>query len=59
MRDDDVPIMQFKLLCTSPNWGPDDDILVWRQGKDEKCLLPDGDPKPCKPYPMRNEPENH
>ena len=32
-------------------------ILVWRRNKDEKCLFPDGDPKPCKPDPMRNGPE--
>ena len=29
MKDDGVQAMQFKLLCTSPNWGLDDDILVW------------------------------
>ena len=52
MRNDGAPTMQFKLLCTL---GPDDGILVWRQDKDEKCLLPDGDPKPCKPDPIRNK----
>ena len=57
MKDDGVPTMQFKLLCTSPNWGPDDSILVWRQDKDRKCLLPDRNPKPCKPDFMRNGPE--
>ena len=56
MRDDGVPTMQFWLLYTSPNWGPDDGILIWRQDKDEKYLLPDGDPKSCKPDPMRNGP---
>ena len=44
-------------LCTSPNWGLKDGILMWRQNKDEKCLLPDGNPKPCKPDPMKNGPE--
>jgi hypothetical protein len=57
MRDDGLLAMQFKLLCTSPNWGPDDGILVWRQDKDGKCLLSDGDPKLCKPDPMINGPE--
>src|ERR1700737_4804700 len=57
IRDDGLPAMQFKLLCTSPNWGPDDGILIWRQDNDGKCLLPDGDPKPCKPDLMRNGPE--
>jgi hypothetical protein len=57
MRDDCLPAMQFKLLYTSPIWGPDDGILIWHQDNDEKCLLPDLDPKPCKPDPMRNGPE--
>ena len=57
MRDDGVPAMQFKLLCTSPNWDPEDGIGVWRQDKNEKSMLPDGDPKPCKPDPIRNGPK--
>src|SRR5665213_3542773 len=57
MRDDGVPAMQFKVLCTSPNWGPEDGILVWRQDDHGKCMLPDGEPKPCKPDPMRNGPD--
>ena len=28
MRDDDLPAMQFKILCTSPNWGLEEGILV-------------------------------
>ena len=57
MNDDGVPAMQFKLLCTTPNWAPEEGILVWRQDNDGKCLLPDGEPSPCKPDPMRNGPE--
>jgi hypothetical protein len=57
MRDDGLPAMQFKVLCTSPNWGPEKGILVWRQNEDDKCMLPDGEPKPCTPSPMRNGPE--
>jgi hypothetical protein len=57
MCDDGLPAMQFKVLCTSPNWGPEEGILVWRQNEDEKCMLPDGEPKPCTPNPMRNGPE--
>ena len=57
MRDDGVPAMQFKLLCTSPNWGPEDGILVWRQDKVGKCLLPTGKPMPCKLDPMVNVPK--
>ena len=49
--------MQFKLLCTTLNWAPEKGILIWRQNKDMKCLLPDGEPTPCKPDPMRNGPE--
>jgi hypothetical protein len=56
IRDDGLPAMQFKLLYTSPNWTPDDGILVWRKDIDGKCVLPGGDPKPCKPDPMRNGP---
>ena len=57
MEDDGVTAMQFKLLCTSPIWGPKDSILVWRQGNDGKCMLPDGDPKSRKPDPMKNRSE--
>ena len=57
MRDDGQPAMQFKILCTSPNWGPEEGILVWSQNEDGKCMLPDGEPKPCTPSPMRNGPE--
>lgn len=55
MRDDGVPAMQLKFLYTSPNWGPEDGILMWHQNKDGKCMLPNGDLKPCKPILMRNE----
>ena len=54
MWDDGVSTMQFKLLCTSSNWGPEDGILVWRQENNGKYLLLDGNPKPCKPNPMKN-----
>ena len=57
MKDDGVPAIQFKLFYTSFNWGLDDVLFVWRQDNDEKCLLPDGIPKPCKPNSMRNRPE--
>ena len=30
---------------------------MWRQDKDGKCLIPDGEATPFKPDPMRNEPE--
>jgi hypothetical protein len=55
--DDGLPAVQFKLLCTSSNWGPDAGILVWRQGIDGKCVLPGGDPKRCKLDPVKNGPE--
>ena len=57
MRDDGVSAMQFKFLCTTLNWTLEEGILVWRQDKDSKCLLPDGKSSPCKPEPMRNGPE--
>jgi hypothetical protein len=28
MKNNDLPAIQFNLLCTSPNWGPDDGIFV-------------------------------
>ena len=49
MRDDGVTAMQFKLLCTTPNWDSYEGILMWRQDKDENCLLSGGEPIPCKP----------
>ena len=57
MRDDGISVMQFKFLCIFPNWGVEDGILVWCQDKDEKCLLPDGNLKPCKPDSMKNGPK--
>ena len=54
MRDDGILAMKVKLLCTFPNWGLKYSILMWRQDKDGKCMLMDGDPKPCKPNSMRN-----
>ena len=42
-------------LCYCPIHGCE--LLVWRQDNNEKCLLPDGDPKPYKPNPMKNGPE--
>ena len=57
MRDGDLPAMQFKILCTSPNWGSEEMILVWHQNEDDKCTLFDGEPKPCTPNPMRNGPK--
>ena len=30
MCDDGLPAMQFKVLCTFPNWGPEEGILIWR-----------------------------
>ena len=57
MKDDGVPAVQFKLLCTTLNWAWKKGIFVWHQDKDEKYLLPDGKPTPCKPNPMRNGPE--
>ena len=55
--DDDVPAIQFKFLCTSPNWGSKDGILMWHQDNDGKYLLPDGDSKTCKPNLMRIGPK--
>ncbi len=57
IRDDGLPAMQFKVLCTTPNWAPEKGILVWQQDENGKCMLPNGEPKPCKPDPMRNGPE--
>lgn len=58
MLDDGVPDMQFKLLCTSPNQTPEDGILVWCQDCHGKCMLPNGEPKPCTLDPMRNRLES-
>lgn len=57
MRDNDILAMQFKVLCTSPNWGPKDEILVWCQDEHGKCMLPDEEPKPCTPNPRRYGPK--
>ena len=54
MIDDGIPAMEFKLLCTSLHWVPKDGILIWHQDKNGKCMLADGDPKPCKPDSIKN-----
>jgi hypothetical protein len=55
MRDNGAPAMQYKLLCTTQDWSPPEglDLLVWRVDADEKTMLPDGEPKPCKPIAMK------
>jgi hypothetical protein len=45
MRDDGVPAMQYKLLCTTQDWSPPKGLLVWRVDTSEKTMLPDGEPK--------------
>ena len=54
MRDDGVPAMQYKLLCTTQDWSPPEGLLVWSVDGKERAMLPDGEPKPCKPIPMKN-----
>jgi len=34
MRDDGVPAMQYKLLCTTQDWSPHEGLLVWRVDTD-------------------------
>ena len=53
-RDDGTPAMQYKLLCTSQDWSPPEGLLVWCVDADGKAMLPDGEPKPCKPIAMKN-----
>lgn len=53
VRDDDVHAMQFKLLYISPGSALEDGILMWQDNIGE-CMLSDGEPKPCTPFPMRN-----
>ena len=54
MRDNGVPAMQYKLLCTTQDWSPLEGLLVWRVNAEGKTMLPDGEPRPCKPIPMKN-----
>ena len=54
MRDDGVPAMQYKLLCTTQDWSPPEGLLVWRVDGEGRTMLLDGEPKPCKPIPMKN-----
>lgn len=46
MCDDGIPVIQVKILCTLPKWGPNKGILIWCQDEDGKCMLLDGEPKP-------------
>jgi hypothetical protein len=54
MRDNGVPAMQYKLLCTTHDWSMPEGLHVWRVDADGKMMLPDGKPKPCKPIAMKN-----
>ena len=54
MRDDGVPAMQYKLLCTTQDWSPPEGLLVWRVDADGKIMLSDGEPRPCESIPMKN-----
>ena len=53
IRDDGLPAMQFKLLCTTPNWGPDESILIWRQDKDGNVSSRMGNQSLANPTPWR------
>ena len=33
---------------------PTEGLLVWRVDGEERTMLPDGEPKPCKLIPMKN-----
>ena len=46
--------MQWMLLCTTQDWSLPEGFLVWRVHTYEIMMLPDGEPKPCKPIPMKN-----
>jgi hypothetical protein len=54
MRNDGVPTIQYKLLCTTQDWSPLEGLLVWRVDADGKTMLPDGKPKSCKLTAMKN-----
>ena len=36
------------------DWSQLEGLLVWRVNKEGKTVLPNGQPKPCKPIPMKN-----
>ena len=54
MRSDGVPAMQYNLLCTTQDWSPPECLFMWRVDADGKTMLPDREPRPCKPIPMKN-----
>ena len=54
MQGDDVPAMQYKLLCTTQDRSLPEGLLVWRIDANKKMILPDGEPRPCKPIPIKN-----
>ena len=57
MHDDGLPTIKYKFFCTTPNWGPEEGVLVWQQDENDKCMLPDEERKPCKSNLMKNGPE--
>ena len=52
--DDSISAMQYKLLCTTQDKSPWEDHFVWSSDEEGKMILPDWEPKPCKPLPMKN-----
>jgi hypothetical protein len=54
MCDNNVPFMQYKLLCTTQDWSPPEGLFVWRMDADGNTMLLDGESRLCKPIPMKN-----
>ena len=54
MCDDNILAMQYKLMCTTQDWSPPEGLFDWHVDEEDKVVFPYGEPKPCKPIPMKN-----
>ena len=54
MREDGVPAIGYKLLCTTQDWNPHEGLLVWHVDAEGKTMLLDGEPRLCKPIHIKN-----
>ena len=59
VAEDDWPLMQYKMSCTSLVWLPEEGIKLWKEDANGRPMLPDLDavPNVVKPRKMKNQAE--
>ena len=52
VRDDEWPVMQYKILSSHEEWLPKEGIMMWKKNVRGKPSMPEGDPSPARPREM-------